>query len=201
MVDNILICMIATDIAYAYLHIICFTTTYETDTNLVILTSNVLVAEDVICIILYCVTNFALTGIFRILMVFVDWSPCQIITYKIGIIGSSMAYVIVGLVYLGGNDQVSAQIDDFSNHVVLLIEDLLWVQGWDDTNGLDAFYLSVAMYLNRIVAGIKDVQSTMDNFMLLYVFTNFAFSFEIVAKLTDFDGTADLKTKYMLIEL
>jgi hypothetical protein len=31
MVDNILICMIATNIAYAYLHIICFTTTYETD--------------------------------------------------------------------------------------------------------------------------------------------------------------------------
>jgi hypothetical protein len=40
----------------------------------------------------------------------------------------------------------------------------------------------------------------MDNFMLLYVFSNFAFSFEIVAKLTDFDGTSDLKTKYRLVD-
>jgi hypothetical protein len=36
MVDNILICMIATNIAYAYLHIICFTTTYKTDENFMI---------------------------------------------------------------------------------------------------------------------------------------------------------------------
>jgi hypothetical protein len=41
----------------------------------------------------------------------------------------------------------------------------------------------------------------MDNFMLLYVFSNFAFSFEIIAKLTDFDGTSDLKTKYELIKV
>jgi hypothetical protein len=56
------------------------------------------------------------------------------------------------------------------------------------------------MYLDRTVVGIKNVQSTMDNFMLLFVFSNFAFSFEIVAKLTDFDGTSDLKTKYRLID-
>jgi hypothetical protein len=36
--------------------------------------------------------------------------------------------------------------------------------------------------------------------MLLYVFTNFAFIFEIVAKLTDFDGTSDLRTNYVLGE-
>lgn len=34
--------------------------------------------------------------------------------------------------------------------------------------------------------------------MLLYVFSNFAFTFEVVAKLSDFDGTAELKTKYEL---
>ena len=56
------------------------------------------------------------------------------------------------------------------------------------------------MYLDRTVVGIKNVQSTMDNFMLLFVFSNFAFSFEVVAKLTDFDGTSDLKTKYRLID-
>ena len=82
----------------------------------------------------------------------------------------------------------------------MLIEKLLWVDGWDDTDGVDPFYITVVLYLNRIVLGIKDVQSTMDNFMLLYVFSNFAFSFEIVAKLTDFDGTSDLKTKYRLVE-
>lgn len=43
-------------------------------------------------------------------MVYVDWKPWQIIVYKMGIIGSSMAYVVVGLIYLAGNDQVSAQI-------------------------------------------------------------------------------------------
>lgn len=30
-----------------------------------------------------------------------------------GIIGSSIAYVVVGLIYLSGNDQVSNQIDEF----------------------------------------------------------------------------------------
>ena len=50
------------------------------------------------------------------------------------------------------------------------------------------------------MAGIKEAQSTIDNFMLLYVFTNFAFSFEIVAKMTDFDQTTDLKTSYKLKE-
>lgn len=73
-------------------------------------TNNVILAEDIVCIILYCIANFALTGIFRILMVFIDWKPWQIVMYKMGIIGSSMAYVVVGLVYLAGNDQVSAQI-------------------------------------------------------------------------------------------
>jgi hypothetical protein len=82
-----------------------------------------------------------------------------------------------------------------------LIEDLLWKQAWNDaTSTIDPFYLTITMYLDRMVLGIKDVQSTMDNFMLLYVFTNFALSFEIVAKLTDFDGTADLKTKYTLVD-
>ena len=110
MVDNILICMIATNIAYAYLHIVCFSTTYKTDENLVVVTDNVVILEDILCILLYCITNLALTGIFRILMVYVDWKPWQIIVYKMGIIGSSMTYVVVGLIYLAGNDQVSAQI-------------------------------------------------------------------------------------------
>ncbi len=83
-----------------------------------------------------------------------------------------------------------------------MIEDLLWVKAWNDaTSTIDPFYLTITMYLDRMVFGIKDVQSTMDNFMLLFVFTNFGLSFEIIAKLTDFDGTADLKTKYALVNL
>ena len=75
------------------------------------------------------------------------------------------------------------------------------MEAWDDaTSTINPFYLTITMYLDRMVLGIKDVQSTMDNFMLLFVFTNFAFSFEIVAKLTDFDGTSDLKTKYALVD-
>jgi hypothetical protein len=44
-------------------------------------------------------------------MVFVSWKPWEIIMYKMAIIGSSMAYVVVGLIYLSGKDQVSNQIE------------------------------------------------------------------------------------------
>ena len=70
--------------------------------------------------------------------------------YKMAIIGSSMAYVVVGLIYLSGNDQVSNQIEEFENGIIKLIEDLLWVQGYDEENGnVDPFYLSIVVYLNR----------------------------------------------------
>ena len=75
---------------------------------------------------------------------------------------------------------------------------MLWVDGYSEQDGVDTFYIVVTLYLNRIIDGIMEAKSEMDNFMLLYVFSNFAFSFEIVAKMTDFDGTADLKTTYKL---
>jgi len=56
------------------------------------------------------------------------------------------------------------------------------------------------MFLNQLLQVVKDSASTLSNFMILYVFNNFAFSFEIVAKLTDFDGTSDLKTTYEIVE-
>jgi hypothetical protein len=40
---------------------------------------------------------------------------------------------------------------------------------------------------------IKDSAATLSNFMLLYVFTNYAFIYEVLCKITDVDGTADLK--------
>jgi len=56
------------------------------------------------------------------------------------------------------------------------------------------------MFLNQLLQVVKDSASTLSNFMILYVFNNFAFSFEIVAKWTDFDGTSDLKTTYEIVE-
>lgn len=143
MVDNILITMIGSDVAYAALHIICFTTTYETDINMVIQTGREIRIEDFIVIALYCICNFAFAGIFRVLMMNVTWNPVQIIVFKLGIVLSSMSYVIVGFTYLSGNDELSRQLDEFNNSIVLLIEDLLW--GPDS----DAFYLYVIPYLQR----------------------------------------------------
>lgn len=31
----------------------------------------------------------------------------------------------------------------------MLIENLLWVDGWDDTDGVDPFYLTIVMYLKN----------------------------------------------------
>jgi hypothetical protein len=62
----------------------------------------------------------------------------------------------------------------------------------------DPDFIYIVPYLQRMVGSLKEAAANISNFMLLYVFTNFAFSFEIVAKLTDFDGTSDLKTSYEL---
>jgi hypothetical protein len=60
-------------------------------------------------------------------------------------------------------------------------------------------YLDLVTWINRQTSSLADSVSIITDFMLLYVFTNFAFSFEIVAKFTDFDGTSDLKTNYALV--
>lgn len=121
MIDNILICMVSTNVAYAYLHIASFTTTYETDYNYVIQTKNEIYAVDITCIILYCFTNFTMTGIFRILMVYIDWKPCEVVIYKLGIVGSSLIYLIVAFVYYSGKDEVNNQIEAFKQGIVNLI--------------------------------------------------------------------------------
>lgn len=38
----------------------------------------------------------------------------------------------------------------------------------------------------------------MYNFVLLYVFANFAFLLEIFKKITDFDGTNEFRTDYVI---
>jgi hypothetical protein len=62
-----------------------------------------------------------MTGIFRILMAYIDWKPCEVVIYKIGIIGSSLIYLIVGFVYYSGKDEVNNQIEAFKEGVVNLI--------------------------------------------------------------------------------
>jgi hypothetical protein len=58
----------------------------------------------------------------------------------------------------------------------------------------------VIPFLQREESSLTDAKSTINNFIILYVFTNFAFFFDIVAKISEFDGTGGLKTHYLLQE-
>jgi hypothetical protein len=115
---------------------------------MVIQTGREIRIEDFIVIGLYCVCNFAFAGIFRVLMVHVNWNPCQIIAFKLGIVASSLSYVIVGFTYLSGNDELSSQLEEFNKSIVLLIEDLLWGPN------SDAYFLCVIPYLQREIDGL-----------------------------------------------
>lgn len=113
------------------------------------MTNNDIYAEDIACIFLYCFTNFALAGAFRVLMVYVSWRPCEVIIYKLGIIGSSLIYLIVGFVYYSGKDGVNEQIDTFKEGVINLIEILWWQKGYTEENGLNPIFITIAIYLQR----------------------------------------------------
>lgn len=123
-------------------------------------------------------------------MVNVFWKSWQVILYKLMIIITSLFYVALGLVYIFGADTLSQQIDDFTNQVDPIIADCY----------LNSTFFEAIPYLTREVTELSNSGSTINNFMIFYVFTNFAFSFQIVAKLTDFDGTSDLKTTYVLAD-
>lgn len=188
MVDNILICMLATDVAYTALHLISFCSIYSTDEEYNLVPVLEVLWQDYAVIILYAISNFALVGCFRVLMVYVYWRPWQIIVYKLTIILTSLLYIALGLVYIFGEDTLSKQVDDFSTEMYPLID-----YCYEDPD-----YFFIIPFLQRMVSSLGDAASKISNFMIFYVFTNFAFSFEIVAKLTDFDGTSDLKTSYRL---
>lgn len=49
------------------------------------------------------------------------------------------------------------------------------------------FVIPLAMFENKV-----------QNCVIMYASTNFAFFFEIIQKLSDFDGTSDLKTSYVI---
>lgn len=121
-------------------------------------------------------------------MVSIYWKPWQTIIYKLGIIVSSIAYIAIGLVYIFGYDSLSEQVNGFNGEIDPII----------DYCYTDALFFDIIPFLQREQSSLVDAQNKITGFILLYVFTNFAFSFEVVAKLTDFDGTADLKTQYRL---
>jgi hypothetical protein len=184
MVDNIMICMLATNVAYAALHIVSFTAVYSTDSEYNLQPDFIIYWQDYFIIALYCCTNFAYVGIFRVLMVSIFWKPWQTIIYKLGIIISSLLYIAIGLLYIFGNDTLSKQVEDFNNELDPVI----------DYCYTDPEYFDAIPFLQREETSLSAAQAKIAGFILLYVFTNFAFSFEVVAKLTDFDGTSDLKT-------
>jgi hypothetical protein len=122
MVDNILITMLAADVAYAALHVVTFTATYSTDDEYNFVPEFILVWQDILVIALYCLTNLAMIGIFRILMVNIYWRPYQVIVYKLAIVFSSLIYIAVGLVYIFGDDSLSKQVDEFNLYLDQFID-------------------------------------------------------------------------------
>lgn len=111
MVDNIMICMLATDVAYAALHIVSFTAVYSSDEEYNLTPEFIIYWQDYLVIGLYCMVNLAYVGIFRVLMVSIYWKSWQTIVYKLGIILSSLAYIAIGLLYIFGSDTLSQQVD------------------------------------------------------------------------------------------
>lgn len=106
--------MLAADVAYAALHVVCFTATYSSDEEGNLQTEFIIFWQDYLIIGLYCLTNLAFIGIFRVLMVAIYWRQWQTIVYKLSIVISSLIYIGIGLVYIFGNDGLSRQVDEFN---------------------------------------------------------------------------------------
>lgn len=98
--------MLAANVTYAALHVIYFCGIYSSDYYFIVGVEYIVNWQDIVIIILYSITNLTYSGIFRILMVNVDWKPCQMIVLKLLIILSSLAYITVGLIYISGKDTI-----------------------------------------------------------------------------------------------
>lgn len=180
--DTLLIAEIVSAIAYIGLHIAYFCADYYTRTVLV-------TWQDYAVMGLYVCSNFAMLGAFRVTMIRVKWSAAQIIIIKLFVIMSSMAYILVGVIFLFGYDSCSSAFSDFKdsqfNQTVLLSPVRDRERIFDNLKHTTA----MALLLN-----------TIQNFVLLYVFANFAFIFELFKKTTDFDGTNFFRTDYKLVD-
>lgn len=169
LVDNILICMLAADVAYAALHIVSFTATYSTDDEYNLQSEFVIYWQDYVVIALYCVTNWAFIGIFRVLMVNIYWQAWQTIVYKMAIVLSSLIYIGIGLVYIFGNDALSKQVDDFNNELDQIID-------FCYSDNSTQFFSDIP-FLQREETSLGGAKDKVNAFIIFYVFTNFAFSF------------------------
>jgi predicted membrane protein len=112
-----LICGLATDVAYGAIHILSFASIYNTDDNGELVQDLAIAWQDIIIIILYILTNLIYAGCFRILMVHIYWKPWQIILYKLMITLSSILYIALGLMYLFGKNTLNESVESFNNEI------------------------------------------------------------------------------------
>jgi len=117
LIDNMLICGLATDVAYGAIHILSFASIYNTDDNGELVQDLAIAWQDIIIIILYILTNLIYAGCFRILMVHIYWKPWQIILYKLMITLSSILYIALGLMYLFGKNTLNESVESFNNEI------------------------------------------------------------------------------------
>lgn len=73
--------------------------------------------QDIMIMIFYVITNFAMIGCFRVLMVNIKWSAWKVIIYKLAIIISSIFYIVLGVICLYGQDSLSKFADDMQEYV------------------------------------------------------------------------------------
>ena len=44
-----------------------------------------------------------MAGYFRVMMVYCDWTPCQVIIYKISLLGGAVSFFGIGMHYTGSS--------------------------------------------------------------------------------------------------
>jgi len=66
--------------------------------------------QNIVVLLLYCLTNLVATGCLRIIILSVNWKKWQIITLKILMGAASLLYFIMGLIYLFGKAPIDKAI-------------------------------------------------------------------------------------------
>lgn len=114
MVDHLLLVLLASNVCYTGLQILCFGTIYNANPTTYYLHASVhLTWQDVIVIILYWITNFILVGSLRVFMLHAIWKPWQVIVFKLATGLSSIMYFVLGMFYLSGKDNLAKEVEEF----------------------------------------------------------------------------------------
>ncbi len=95
-----LICQISSNICYGALHFEYFTHDFYSDNYMI-------KWQDIVYYLLFCTVNFIYVGFFRVMMVYADWKPWQVVFFKSLLILSSMVYFFEGLMFIYGKDKLS----------------------------------------------------------------------------------------------